>query len=162
MNYKNIKRFPLNKHFHFTKKGLDELKAKLDQLRNEQVSTCQRLVKMDVKEKEEYITSTNAVNTLEMIDLEVSKIADILQRADVITKNKKYSGIEIGSTVFLESDYQKAKYTLVNSIEADPSANKISEDSPLGRALIGKKENSKISINTPRGKILQFKVIAVK
>jgi transcription elongation factor GreA len=152
MNYKNIKRITLNERFYLTKKGLDSLKDRLDQLRNEKITTCRRLVNMDNKEKEEYITSTNAVNVLEMLDFEVSKIAEILQRADVITKNKKHSDIEIGSTVFLESDYRKTKYTLVNSIEADPSANKISEDSPLGRALIGKKQNSKISINTPRGK----------
>jgi transcription elongation factor GreA len=117
---------------------------------------------MDVKEKEEYNISTDATNRLENIESEVVKISDILQRADVIPDNKWHSSIELGSTVFLESEFKTINYTLVNSIEADPSANKISEDSPLGRALIGKTQHSTVSIVTPRGKKYSYRVQAVK
>jgi transcription elongation factor GreA len=162
MKYQNMKYFSLNKHFQLTKKGLDGLRKQLDQLRMEQIKTCQRLVKMDVKEKEEYIMSTDATSHLENIELQVSKISDILRRADIIPNKKSRSSVELGSTVFLESDFQKVNYTLVNSIEADPSANKISESSPLGRALLGKKEHSTIRISTPRGKKFLYKVLAIR
>jgi transcription elongation factor GreA len=162
MNYKNIKYFSLNKHFHLTKKGLDGLRGQLDQLRTEQIKTCQRLVNMDVKEKEEYIMSTDATSHLENIELQVAKISGILRRADIIPNKKSRSSVELGSTVFLELDFQKINYTLVNSIEADPSVNKISEDSPLGRALIGKTKHSIVSLATPKGKKYLYRVLAVK
>jgi transcription elongation factor GreA len=162
MNYKNLKRFTSKEHFYLTKKGLDGLKEQLDQLRKEQVGLCKRLIGMDAKEREEYIISTDATNKLEVIESEVSKISDILQRADVIKSDKIHSSVELGSTVFLESGVKTINYTLVNSIEADPSANKISEDSPLGRALLGKKEQSVISVSTPRGDKYLYKVLAVK
>jgi transcription elongation factor GreA len=162
MNYKNVKYFPSNKHFYLTKKGLDGLRKQLNSLRKEQIKMCRSLIDMDRKEKEEFIISTDAVNYLENIEAEVSKISDVLKRADIIQKNKTGSNVELGSTVFLESDNRKAEYTLVNSIEADPSANKISENSPLGKALLGKKEHSMIKILTPRGKKLFYRVLAVK
>ena len=162
MNMKNIKRFPSNKHIHLTKKGLDGLRAQLNHLRKEQLTMCRRLLSMDLKDREDYMTSTDASGRLDVIESEVSKISDILQHADVIQRHKRHLNVELGSTVFLESDFQKVKYTLVNSIEADPSANKISEDSPLGRALLGKNEHSLIKILTPRGKKLIYKVLAVK
>lgn len=162
MNYKNIKYYPSNKHFHLTKKGLDELKVQLDRLRKEQIKMSRRLINMDVKEKEEFMMSTDATSHLDNIELKVSEISDVLQRADIIPNNRSRSSVELGSTVFLESDFQKVRYTLVNSIEADPSANKISEESPLGRALIGKTIHSIIKIATPRGKKYSYKVLAVK
>ncbi|MCX6728561.1 MAG: GreA/GreB family elongation factor [Candidatus Saccharibacteria bacterium] len=162
MNYENSKFFPKNKHFHLTKKGLDGLRAQLDNLRKEQIKMSRRLINMDVKEKEEYIMSTDATSHLDNIELKVSEISDILQRADIITNSKSHSSVELGSTVFLESDFEKVRYTLVNSVEADPSANKISEESPLGRALIGKTIHSIISVVTPRGKKYSYRVLAVK
>ena len=162
MNYKNLKYFPSNKHFHLTKKGLDGLRKQLDQLRKDQRKTCQRLVNMDVKEKAEYIMSTDATSHLENIELQVEKITEILRKADILPNKKTRSSVELGSTVFLESGFQKVNYTLVNSIEADPSANKISESSPLGKALLGKKEHSTIKISTPRGKKFLYKVLAIR
>lgn len=162
MNYKNISLFPTDKHFYLTKNGLNSLRVELNNLRKEQIKLCRRLISMDVKEKEEYILSTDAVNRLEYIELEVSKISDILQRADMISENKNNSSVELGSTVFLESGSQTTKYTLVNSIEADPSVNKISQDSPLGSALLGKKKQSTINFSTPRGKSLLYRVLSIK
>lgn len=162
MSYKNNKYFPSNKHFHLTKKGLDGLRKQLDYLRKEQIKMSRRLIKMDVKEREEYIVSTDATSHLDNIEQQVAKITEILMRADIIHNNKNRTIVGLGSTVFLESDFQKINYTLVNSIEADPSANKISEESPLGRALIGKTIHSIIKIATPRGKKYSYKVLAVK
>lgn len=162
MNRTNIKRFPSNKHFHLTKKGLDSLRSQLNQLRKEQVILCKRLLNMDLKEREDYLASTDAYGRLDVIESEVLKISNILQHADVISRNKKHSNIGLGSIVFLESDLKKVNYTLVSSIEADPSANKISDNSPLGKALIGKKEHSTVSIASPRGKKFLYKVLAIK
>ncbi len=162
MNYKNNSISTSNKNFHLTKKGLDSLRDQLNQLMKEQINISRRLINMDPKEKEEYIVSTDAVNYLENIEVQVSKISDILMRADVIPDNTKHSSVELGSTVFLESGLKTINFTLVDSIEADPSASKISECSPLGKALLGKKEHSTIKIQSPRGKEFLYTVLAIK
>ncbi len=164
MHHKIIKRFSANEPYQLTKKGLDALRQQLNHLREEQLTLCRRLMGMDVKEKEEYILSTDAGNHLEKIEHEVMEISDILSRAVIIEKNEAHSDIRIGSIVFLESEERKEpiNYTVVNSIEADPSSNKISEDSPLGRALIGKKEKSVVSVSTPGGKRFLYKVLAIR
>ena len=162
MNYKNIKYFPSNKHFHLTKTGLDNLRVQLNNLRKEQTAICKRILNMDIKDREDFISSTDAGRRLEVIESEVYKVSNILQHADVLAIQKQHFNVELGSTVFLESDFHKVKYTLVNSVEADPSANKISEDSPLGRALLGKKEHSTIQVASPRVKMFLYKILAVK
>ena len=162
MNHKALKKFPSNKHLLLSKKGLDCLRLQLKKLRKEQVSLYKRLMGMDVKEREEYIFSTDISNKLEIIEQEVEKISDVLQNSEVIPKTKRHTNIDLGSTVFLESSFKKANFTLVNSIEADPSANKISDVSPLGRALIGRKIHSTVSVSTPKGKKVIYKILAVK
>lgn len=154
----NIKQFPSNKHFFLTKEGLDELKAKLDALREERYRLCNQLRMMDPDEKVDHILSTDAIKKLEMNEKEVAKLADILLNAKTFSKNEKTSDVRVGSTVNLRFGDQTVAYTLVDPIEADPSANKISEDSPLGRALLGKKAHQKIRFVAPRGKVYSYKL----
>jgi len=161
MNYKNIKHIPSNKQLHITKNGLDSLKIQLDRLRMQKAIICKRLMKMDTKEKMEYISSNDTIKILEMNEAEVRQIMDILQHAVVVENQEARSDIRIGSTVSLRIGHQTMKYTLVDSIEADPAANKISKESPLGSALIGKTRRSIVHLITPRGKELDYKVLAV-
>ena len=88
MHHKIIKRFSANEPYQLTKKGLDALRQQLNHLREEQLTLCRRLMGMDVKEKEEYILSTDAGNHLEKIEHEVMEISDILSRAVIIEKNE--------------------------------------------------------------------------
>lgn len=161
MNYKNIKHFPSNKQLHITKNGLDSLKIQLDRLRMQKEIICKRMMKMDTKEKMEYISSNDTIKILEMNEVEVKQIMGILQYAVVVENQESHSDIRIGSTVSLKIGHQTMKYTLVDSIEADPTANKISKESPLGSALIGKKQRSIVHLITPRGKELDYKVLAI-
>ena len=154
----SIKHFPSNKHILLTKKGLDRLKLQLNRLNKERTSMCKRLMKMDSKEKEEYVLSTDAINVLEKNENEILKISDILQYADIVTDSSASSNVQLGSTVSLISGAKTAKYTVVNTIEADPSENKISPESPLGQALIGKKKRDKIHISSPKGYEYQYKL----
>lgn len=161
MNYKKFKIFPSNKHFFLTKEGLDNLRAKLEGLYKERRRICERLMNMDDKEKVEYIASTNMINILEMMEAEVKKITDILQRAVVASGSIEHSSVNLGSTVSLRSGRRTVKYILVNSIEADPSTNRISQESPLGKALMGKKENTMVRLYTPKGEQSFYKIMSV-
>ena len=160
MNYNFNKHFPSNKQLLLTKKGLDCLKVRLNRLNKERISMCKRLMKMNNSEREEYRLSTNAINILERNEAEITNIADILQRADVV-EPKEYLGVELGSTVSLEMGSQKKKYTVVDSIEADPSENKISLESPLGKALIGKKKQSDVYVSSPKGRDYHYKLLDI-
>lgn len=161
MNYKNIKLFPSNKHFYLTKTGLDSLRDRLSHLSLERHKICRQLMGMESREREEYILSTNIINILEMMEAEVTKISNILLRVVIVSNNEKHSDIKLGSTVSLRSGRRTIEYTLVNSIEADPSSNRISEESPLGKALMGKKERAIVRLSTPRGEKSFYKIMSV-
>ena len=158
MSNNNIIYNPSDKQVLLTKKGLDRLKDQLNRLNKERISMCKRLMKMDSKEKEEYVVSTDALNVLERNEGEIQKISDILQRADIVTEASASSDVRLGSTVRLLSGSKTAQYTVVNTIEADPSENKISPESPLGQALIGKKKRDKILMSSPGGQNYHYRL----
>lgn len=162
MNIKYIKKyFPSNKHFYVTKEGLDGLRAQLDQLRKERHDVCNRLIGMDPKEKNDHILANDVIKMLEINEDDVMKIADVLQHAEVVAKTESTTDVKVGSTVDLQFEHQTLKYTLVSTIEADPSKNKISENSPLGKALLGKKEHETVAITTPKGARRFYRVVTV-
>lgn len=157
----NTKHFPSKKQLLLTKRGLDDLKVRLNRLNKERANMCRRLLKMDNREREEYIASTNAITMLEKNEEEITKITDILMNADVVVKKKKNANVGVGSVVNLQYLDTTKKYTIVSSIEANPSENMISEESPLGKALIGKKKLSKIRLSGRSGRQYRYKVLDV-
>ena len=158
MRQKSIKQLPSNKHLLLTKEGLDELRAKLDNLRKVRYELCNDLRNIEPNERTDHIMSTDAVKMLEINEAEVSKIADVLSNAQAITKDEHPSDVKIGSTVNLRFGDHTVEYTLVHPIEADPSAHKISEKSPLGSALIGKKPHEHISFVAPKGIVYNYQL----
>ena len=157
----NNMNFPSKKQLLLTKKGLDDLKARLNRLHKERAAMCKRLLKMDKREREEYILSTNAITMLEKNEEEINKVSDILMNADVVADEKRRSDVGVGSVVSLQYLDTTKKYTIVSSIEANPSENMISENSPLGKALIGKKIRSRISLSGRDGRHYNYKVLDV-
>ena len=158
MNHINIKQFPSNKHFLLTKEGLDELKSELDSLRRERYSLCNELRMLDPDEKKDHILSTDAIKMLEINEAEVEKIAEVLQNSQTLDKDDNPSDVHIGSTVNLRFGNHTVEYKLVDSIEANPSAHKISEKSPLGRALLGRHTHDSIRFRAPKGKVYRYKL----
>ena len=158
MNHINIKKFPSNKHFLLTKEGLDELKSELDSLRRERFVLCNELRMLDPDERKDHILSTDAIKMLEINEAEVEKIAEVLQNSQTLDKDENPSDVRLGSTVNLRFGKHEVEYMLVDSIEANPSAHKISEKSPLGRALLGRHINEYIRFKAPRGKIYRYKL----
>lgn len=155
------KYFPSNKKTYLTKEGLDDLKNKLDQLRNERFEICNRLRKMDPKEKAEYMLANDEIKMLEMNEAEVNKISNILQNAVLVTKTSNPVDVQLGSTVSLRFGDRVIKYTLVSPIEANPFDNKISGESPLGRMLLGRRVHEKFRIRTPKGKENGYEVLSI-
>ncbi len=155
----------LNSPVYLTAEGLRDLKDELDNLINvRRPEMAQRLhtaIKQgDLSENADYITAKEAQGFLE------GRILDIKQKlrnAVLINTTDSPDGVAtLGSHVtVVESGFDEEEtYHIVGNTEADPSKGKISNDSPLGKALIGKRVNEIVSVLAPAGDI-QFKIIRV-
>jgi transcription elongation factor GreA len=72
-----------------------------------------------------------------------------LQNVEIIKKPRGDSKIQLGSHVKLKNDGKTKEFQIVGTVEADPLSGKISDESPIGRALLGKKEGEAVEITTP-------------
>lgn len=149
------------KYNYITKEGLDSLKKKLDRLTKNYMRSCQHLKKMDAKEKAEYIISNNEISNFQLHEKLIDDLVSFLKNARVIKRRLNKNNIELGSKVNLAFGGDSIDYMLVDPIEADPSANKISVKSPLGEALLGRRLNDTIFISTRKGGICNYKVLSV-
>ena len=141
----------MKKQFHLTQQGVDELKKELTELvalRSEianRIKTAREFG--DLSENMEY---SAARQDQERNEARISEIEHILSNVQVITAPKNDSKVVLGSTVEMKSDAGKTKeFQVVGTVEADPLNGKISDESPIGQALMGKKEGEKIEIKTP-------------
>ena len=141
----------MKKQFHLTQQGVDELKkelAELIALRSEianRIKTAREFG--DLSENMEY---SAARQEQERNEARITEIEFILLNVQIITTPKSDSKVVLGSSVKLKSDAGKTKqFQVVGTVEADPLNGKISDESPIGQALMGKKEGEKIEIKTP-------------
>ena len=114
----------------------------------------------DLSENSEY---TAAREELSLIDSRIEELADMLKKAEIIDEeksSKKSNAVQLGSTVTVKINGKKEVFELVGEWEADPAEKKISHESPLGKALMGKSLNDKIEVEAPVGKIL-YEVVAI-
>jgi len=141
----------MKKQFHLTQQGVDELRKELTELvalRSEianRIKTAREFG--DLSENMEY---SAARQDQERNEARITEIDHILANVQVITTPNNDSKVVLGSTVKLKSDSGKVKqFQVVGTVEADPLNGKISDESPIGQALMGKKEGEKIEIKTP-------------
>ena len=141
----------MNKLFHLTKQGVEELKAELEELVGLRTVLADRIKTArefgDLGENMEY---TAARQDQERNENRITEIEHILKNVQVITRPKGDSKVVLGSSVKLKSENGKAKeFQVVGTVEADPLNGRISDESPIGRALMGKKEGDEVEIKTP-------------
>lgn len=141
----------MKKQFHLTQQGVDELKkelAELIALRSDiagRIKTAREFG--DLSENMEY---SAARQEQERNESRISEIEHILSNVQIITAPKSDGKVVLGSTVKLKSESGKTKeFQVVGTVEADPLNGKISDESPIGQALMNKKEGETIEIKTP-------------
>ncbi|MCF7835936.1 MAG: transcription elongation factor GreA [Candidatus Marinimicrobia bacterium] len=106
----------------------------------------------DLSENAEY---QEAKDDQMMNEGRIAELEDLLSRAVIISnEKKKRNQVELGCSVVLKKDGADHTYQLVGSEEADPLKNKISNQSPLGLALLGKKKGEKAKVVTPSGEVV--------
>ncbi|MCL5010136.1 MAG: transcription elongation factor GreA [Patescibacteria group bacterium] len=152
------------KKIYLTKEGIAELKKEYQELNSvKRPSVLERMSQArsmgDLSENGEYIA---AREELSFIDGRIDELEELLKQAVLIDEGKKSpkSSVSIGSTVTLNTNGKKEIFTVVGEWEADPSAKKISHESPLGKALLDKKVGEIVEVEAPAGKI-RYTIIAV-
>ena len=149
-----------------TQEGYDNLEKELEYLKTEKrVEIAERIKTAlgfgDLSENSEYDEAKNAQseNEVKIAELENKlRYAKVIDEKDIDTKT-----VQIGNTVKLhdiEFD-EDVEYTIVGSTEVDLAENKISNESPIGRALLGAKKGATVDVEAPAG-IIQYKILSIK
>src|SRR6266481_5111335 len=147
-----------DKKYLLTPEGLEKLKAELQTLVNERrkevIERIQEAVAHgDLSENADY---AQAKEEQSFIEGRIQEIEDMTKNAEIIDVNKKHTTVTIGSTVVIlvtddKGKTNERKYIIVGSNEANPTLGKISNESLIGKALLGRKVGEKFPVQTPAG-----------
>ncbi len=141
---------------YLSKERLAELQAEYQELvTGRRMEVADRLKKAkefgDLSENSEY---NEAKDEQSQVERRIMELEDILKNAEVITRSGKHDEVSLGSVVEVEKDGgMKAVYNIVGSQEVDPEQGKISNESPVGAALMGHKAGETIKVRTLKGEV---------
>jgi transcription elongation factor GreA len=151
----------MNKQFYLTKEGVEELKAELESLTVQRAPIAERIKTArefgDLAENAEY---TSARQEQERVEGRIAEIEHILQNVEIIKKPKGNSSVQLGSRVTLKNDGKTKEFQVVGTVEADPLNGKISDHSPIGQALLGKKVGDAVELKNPT-ETTSYKIIEI-
>ena len=150
-----------------TPEGLTKLKDELAHLQNDGRREVAERIKEarefgDISENSEY---DDAKNAQAMLESKIAQLEEKLRSAQVIDgKDLDTDEVHIGSTVHVkDQDSGKSEaYTIVGSAEANPAESKLSNESPVGRALLGHKRNDVVSVQVPKGPARKLKITKIE
>ena len=151
----------MNKVYQITESGQRELERELEELKSRRGEIADKIAAArdfgDLSENAEYDAAREAQGLLET---RIIEIETILQNASIIQAGSS-STVVLGSTVELEANGKTVVYTVVGPVEADPLEGKVSNESPIGQALMGKAVGDTVTISTPKGE-LAYTVVALR
>lgn len=152
------------KEIYLTKEGYEKLQAEHNELTTtgrKKIADMIRSAKEygDLSENSEY---SDAKDQQVFVEGRISELEHILKNAVIIDENHtNCSSVNVGCTVHVEIESGEAEFKIVGSAEADPEKGWISNESPIGKALIGKKPGDEIEVSVPAG-TLKYKVKKIK
>ena len=150
-----------------TPQGLEELKTKIEYLSGERRREVAQRIKEarefgDISENSEY---DDAKNEQAMLEKQIADLEEKLSVARIIDeKSVDTDVVNVGTTVHVKDQKteKSTKFRLVGSAEADPSENKLSNESPVGRALIGHRRGETVTVPVPRGPARKLKITKIE
>ena len=152
----------MKKLFRLTQAGVDELQTELDALAAKRpgiadaIKTARELG--DLAENAEY---QSARAEQDRNEARISEIQNIITNVEIIKKPRGARQVQLGSVVKLKNDGKAKEFQIVGTVEADPLSGKISDESPIGQALIGKKEGDFVEIVTPAD-TTKYKIVDIR
>jgi transcription elongation factor GreA len=148
---------------YLSKEKLEELKKELAKFKTaKRIEVAERLKRAkefgDLSENSEY---AEAREEQENVELRISELEEIIKNAVIFKKGKGRATVGIGSTVEVKKNNETKKFVIVGSDEARPEQGLISNESPLGAMLIGKKQGDVFSLTTRAGEI-RYKIVRIE
>lgn len=153
----------MSKKYLLTPEGLvklnEELKVLINEKRKEVIERIREAAAHgDLSENADY---AQAREEQSFIEGRIQEIEDIVKNAEIIATNAHHSAVSIGSTVVVKANNNEKKYTIVGSNEANPKEGKISNESVVGRALLGRKVGEKFKVTTPAGE-MEYEIVSME
>ncbi len=148
---------------YVSREGLEKFKQELEDLvnvkRKEIIERIERAKELgDLSENAEYAA---AKDEQAFTEGRIIELQDMIARAEIINGDGRIDIVRVGSKVKVKSDGAEAEYEIVGVAEAEPLAGKISNESPLGRAFLGKKRGDKVQIQVPKG-MVDYTILEIK
>ena len=144
----------MKKVYQITEKGKSDLEVELADLKSRRGEIAEKIAVArdfgDLRENAEYDAARKEQG---LVETRIAEIEEILQNAEII-QSSDGSAVVLGSAVELQSTAKTVTYTVVGPVEADPLAGKISNESPIGKELMGKKVGDEVKIKTPKAEIV--------
>lgn len=149
-------------NYFLTEERLGELKTELESLKTDKrIEISEKLKKAkelgDLSENAEY---SEARDDQAKVEQRIAELEEILRNVAIIKKEGDTEAVDIGSKVELNKNGKVLEFSIVGSNEAKPELNLISNESPLGKKLIGRKVGESITIDAPNGKI-EYKILKI-
>ncbi len=144
----------MKKTYQITEKGQSDLEVELADLKSRRGEIAEKIAVArdfgDLRENAEYDAARKEQG---LVETRIAEIEEILQNAEII-QSSDGSAVVLGSAVELQSAAKTVTYTVVGPVEADPLAGKISNESPIGKELMGKKVGDEVKIKTPKAEMV--------
>ncbi len=145
-----------------THEGFEKLKKELEELKAQRKDIAARLKKAvsygDLSENADYHQAKEDQGFLEG---KIVELEDVLRNAQIVEKGEGMKGtVQIGSILILENKKGEENITIVGAEEAAPMEGKISLESPLGKALMGRRKGDEVEITTPKGSV-KYKIVKI-
>jgi transcription elongation factor GreA len=157
----------MNRETVLTSEGLEELKSKIEHLRGDRRREVAQRIKEarefgDIAENSEY---DDAKNEQAMLEKQIADLEEKLRSARVIDETAVDTDVVgLGATVHVKDQKteKSTKFRIVGSAEADPSESKLSNESPVGKALLGHKRGETVTVPVPRGPARKLKITKIE
>ena len=152
----------LEKPQYVSADGLKKLQAELEDLRtSKRAEVAERIhAAMEFGDYSENSELEQAKNDQAFLEGRIMTLEQTIKNAQLIDEKSKHDLVEVGSHVTVEADGRKEKYVIVGSAEASPAEGKISNESPVGRALMGHRAGETVRMSVPAG-MIEMKIVAV-
>jgi transcription elongation factor GreA len=151
-----------NRPSYLSREGLEKLRAELEEITNvRRAEVAARIHDAkehgDLSENAEY---EDAKNEQAFVEGRIQTLEALIKNATIIDEHHSTDHVQIGSTVSVESPDGQEHFTIVGSAEAKPAEGRISNESPVGRALLGKKKGEKVVVRVPAGDFT-YKIVGI-
>ena len=151
-------------NFILTQEGKEKLEEELHYLETDKRVEVGERIKVarefgDISENSEY---DDAKNEQGMMEARIAEISRILSEATVVNTPKRSSKVNIGSTVTVEMGGRERVFTIVGGAESDVALGKISNESPVGAALLGHKKGEHVEATGPTGRLISMDILKIE